>query len=328
MGQLDLANPKAPAKKENLSFAEFLRAKTSNTLTGKAADIFVADMVSLLTVDPSLRECDPNSLLSAGLQAQSINLSLNKQLGQAWVVAFNDRKNRRVLATFQIGYKGYIQLAIRSGYYRKLNVLPIKEGELTSYDPLNEELYVDLIQDEERRQKANTIGYYAMFEYLNGFRKCMYWSKQKMEAHAIEYSQSYKSDKAKGYNYSFWSKDFDSMACKTMLRQIISKWGVMSVEMQQAFEQDMRTVSDDGSSGEIIDAGFNIVGDGQDGAEGGEPESKPNKTLEADSTNQATDTTEPESKEIECPLHGTVVRTGVECTKCPDRDGKCPHWNS
>ena len=89
------------------------------------------------------------------------------------------------------GDKGYIQLALRSGQYKKLNVLSIKEGELLSWDPLNEEIEVKLIEDDTVREKAATIGYYAMFEYTNGFRKCLYWSREKMEAHALRYSKGY-----------------------------------------------------------------------------------------------------------------------------------------
>ena len=139
--------------------------------------------------------------------------------------------------------KGYIQLAIRSGQYKKLNAMAIKEGELIKYDALNEEIEVKLIDDEIKRESATTIGYYAMFEYLNGFRKAIYWSKEKMEAHAIKYSQGYRAKKG----YTFWEKDFDAMAIKTMLRQLISKWGVMSIEFQKAYDADMSVVRSDNS---------------------------------------------------------------------------------
>ena len=151
------------------------------------------------------------------------------------MVPFNDRKLGRKVAQFQLGYKGYIQLAIRSGQYKKLNAMAIKEGELIKYDPLNEEIEVQLIENDAEREAAPTIGYYAMFEYLNGFRKVIYWSKDKMEAHALEYSQGYRAKKG----YTFWEKSFDDMAIKTMLRQLISKWGIMSIGFQKAYEADM-----------------------------------------------------------------------------------------
>ena len=143
--------------------------------------------------------------------------------------------------------KGYIQLAIRSGQYKKLNVMAIKEGELVRFDPLNEEIEVNLIEDEEVRENALTIGYYAFFEYTNGFRKALYWSKAKMESHALKYSQGYAADKKKGTAWTFWSKDFDGMAFKTMLRQLISKWGIMSIEMQSAIDADMAVINEDGT---------------------------------------------------------------------------------
>ena len=124
-------------------------------------------------------------------------------------------------------------------------MIAIKEGELVSYNPLDEEIEVNLIEDEEQREQAATIGYYAMFEYVNGFRKTLYWSKQKMQAHAKKYSPGYASDLRKGTAYTFWSKDFDGMAMKTMLRQLISKWGIMSIEMQTALETDMAVIKPD-----------------------------------------------------------------------------------
>ncbi len=107
----------------------------------------------------------------------------------------------------------------------------------------NEEIEVNLLQNEEERENAETVGYYAMFEYTNGFRKAIYWSKAKMEAHAMRYSMGYRAQKG----YTFWEKDFDAMAYKTMLRQLISKWGIMSVDMVNAFENDMAVLNDDGS---------------------------------------------------------------------------------
>lgn len=224
--------------------SEGYKKMISNTLTDPhRASRFVASITSAVVTNPALNECEASTIVSAGLLGESLNLSPSPQLGQYYLVPFKDRKNGRTVATFQIGYKGLIQLAIRSGQYKKLNVLPIKEGELISFDPLDEEINVKLIQDEEQREKAQTIGYYAMFEYTNGFRKSIYWSKAKMESHALKYSQGYKAKKG----YTFWEKDFDSMACKTMLRQLISKWGIMSVEFEKAYTNDMAIINSDGS---------------------------------------------------------------------------------
>lgn len=216
----------------------------NNTLGDEdRAKRFIAAISSAVATNSDLKECDAGTILSGALLGESLNLSPSPQLGQYYLVPFNNNKKGVKEAQFQLGYKGYVQLALRSGYYKKLNVLAIKKGELVKYDPLNEEIEVNLIEDDIQRESAETIGYYAMFEYLNGFRKAMYWSKVKMEKHAIKYSKGYQAKKG----YTFWEKDFDGMAYKTMLRQLISKWGIMSLEMQNAFEKDMASIQTDGT---------------------------------------------------------------------------------
>lgn len=216
----------------------------NNTLgdPNKAAR-FVTAITSAVSNNPALQDCDASTIVSAGLLGESLNLSPSPQLGQYYLVPFNDKRNGRKVAQFQIGYKGFVQLAIRSGQYKKLNVLPIKAGELIRFDPLDEEIEVRLIDDERQRELAETIGYYAMFEYTNGFKKAIYWSREKMESHAEKYSMGYKAKKG----YTFWEKDFDGMACKTMLRQLISKWGIMSTELLKAEINDMGVISADGT---------------------------------------------------------------------------------
>lgn len=204
---------------------------------------FIASISSAVATNQDLQQCDAGTILSGALLGESLNLSPSPQLGQYYLVPFNDSKKGCKVAQFQLGYKGYIQLAIRSGQYKKLNVLAIKKGELIRYDALNEEIEVNLIDDEEERENAETIGYYAMFEYINGFKKSLYWSKSKMQKHALKYSKGYAAHKG----YTFWEKDFDGMAYKTMLRQLISKWGIMSIEMQKAVERDMATINTDGT---------------------------------------------------------------------------------
>lgn len=219
-----------------------VKNQINQVIGGKDGTKFISAVVSAVNNNPALQECTNQSILSAALLGQSLNLSPSPQLGQYYMVPFND-KNKGKVAQFQLGYKGYIQLAIRSGQYKKLNVLAIKEGELIRFDPLNEEIEVKLIEDEEVREQAATIGYYAMFEYTNGFKKAMYWSRKKMEAHALKYSKGYQAKKG----YTFWEKDFDGMAYKTMLRQLISKWGIMSIDMMTAMDGDMAVINEDGS---------------------------------------------------------------------------------
>lgn len=219
----------------------------------KVVQRFIGAVTSAVSVNPALQDCEPSTILSAALLGESLNLSPSPQLGQYYMVPFNDNRNGRVVATFQLGYKGYLQLATRSGYYKKINVEPIKEGELIKWNPLAEEIEFIPIEDEEAREKAATIGYYAMFEYLNGFTKVMYWSRAKMEAHALKYSKGYAAKKG----YTFWEKEFDAMGCKTMIRQLISKWGIMSIEFQRAYERD-GTYSTDANNQEPFEYVDNI----------------------------------------------------------------------
>lgn len=264
-----VGNSLTAAKTQKTSLTAYLtndavKNQINKVVGGKNGTRFVSSIVSAVQTTPALQECTNNSILNAALLGEALGLSPSPQLGQFYMVPFKNNKKNCKEAQFQLGYKGYIQLAIRSGYYKKLNVLPIKEGELIRYDPLNEELEVDLIEDDILREEAETIGYYAMFEYENGFRKTLYWSKKKMQEHADKYSSAYSlkiaGDIAQGkipekdmWKYSsFWYKDFDAMAMKTMLRQLISKWGIMSIDMQNAFDKDMAVIHEDGTA-EYVD---------------------------------------------------------------------------
>lgn len=239
-------------KLNSIPFASFINQgaiqnRIMKTIGSEKGQRFITAIVSAVNNNSSLAECTNDSIYSGALLGESLNLSPSPQLGHYYLVPFKDKEKGKV-AQFQLGYKGYLQLAIRSGYYKKINVLDIKEGELIKYNPLDEEIEVSLIDDEEQREKAKTVGYYAMFEYTNGFKKTLYWSKNKMVEHAKKYSQGYRADIVKGTSYTFWSKDFDSMAFKTMLRQLISKWGIMSIEMQNAFDKDMAVINSDGTT--------------------------------------------------------------------------------
>ncbi len=235
-----------------------VKKQINNVVGGKNGTRFISSIVSAVNTNPALQECTNASIVSAALLGESLNLSPSPQLGQYYLVPFKDNKKGKV-AQFQLGYKGYIQLAIRSGQYKKLNVIAIKEGELVRFDPLNEEIEVKLIDNEETREKAETVGYYAMFEYVNGFRKAIYWSKEKMKAHAMKYSPGYASDLKKGTKWTFWSKDFDGMAYKTMLRQLISKWGIMSIDMITALDNDMAVINEDGTKDYVETDEGNII---------------------------------------------------------------------
>lgn len=254
---------------------------------------FMTSIISAVSNNYSLQECDYGSIVSAALLGESLKLNPSPQLGHFYMVPFKvktglkDEKGEDIYikkAQFQIGYKGYIQLMKRSGIYKKINVIAIKEGELISYDPLSEELEVKLIEDDEIRENTPTVGYYAMFEEENGFKKAIYWTKKKMLVHADKYSMAFNKETYQKildgkipqkdmWKYSsFWYKDFDGMAFKTMLRQLISKWGTMSIDMQdmrEAYTKDMAEIKENGDftyidnpedpiaivPGEIVDKG-------------------------------------------------------------------------
>lgn len=282
-----------------------VRNQISKVVGGKDGQRFISSIVSATQANPALAECTNNSILSAALLGESLKLSPSPQLGQFYLVPYkknwkdaNGQWQSTSEAQFQLGYKGYIQLAIRSGQYKKINVLAIKEGELVRFDPLNEEIEVNLIEDEEVREDAPTIGYYAMFEYVNGFRKAIYWSRKKMEAHALKYSKGYQAKKG----YTFWEKDFDAMAYKTMLRQLISKWGIMSIDMQEAVSKDMAVINEDGTA-DYVENDDNII------------DSTAQDTTEpAQNEPQTTETSQAENVPIDTENPSESVSDGVQAT--------------
>lgn len=277
MAQSLMTKPKNSLVEQKQTFGNFMSSpeiqkKIADVVKGKDGDRFITSLVSAVSTNPALAECDHFTIFSAGLLGEALKLSPSPQLGQFYLVPFNDKKRGCKVAQFQLGYKGYIQLAIRSGMYKKLNVQAVKEGELVKFDPFNEEIEIKVINNPDDREKAETTGYYAMFEYTNGFKKCMYWSKEKMLAHADKYSMAFSKDAYKKLNdgkipqgdlwkySSFWYKDFDGMAYKTMLRQLISKWGIMSIDLRTAIDKDMTVMMEDGRTYYIdnqpIDTGY------------------------------------------------------------------------
>ena len=276
-----------------------IKQQINSVIGGKDGQRFISAIVSAVNNNAELQKCTNQSILCGALLGESLKLSPSPQLGQYYLVPFNSQGGK--VAQFQLGYKGYIQLAIRSGQYKKLNVLAIKDGELIRFDPLNEEIEVKLIENEEERENAPTIGYYAMFEYVNGFRKAIYWSKKKMEAHALKYSAGYRAKKG----FTFWEKDFDGMAYKTMLRQLISKWGIMSVDMVTAIDADMSVVNEDGTKTYVDTEPVEI----QPEAVSVEPERKPVTTPDP------VPPSEPERK----PVQKTRTRKAAEQPSVPEK---------
>lgn len=253
-----------------------------NTLSDpNRANRFIASITSAVAINPQLQECEASTILAGALLGESIGLSPSPQLGQFYLIPFEvkvkgpdgkviyktDSNGKRIKndkgydvpvtvknAQFVMGYKGYIQLALRSGYYADLDVLEIKQGEYLGKDKNTGKPCFQFVEDDDIRDTLPVVGYMAYFEYLNGFKKTVYWSRQKMMNHADKYSPAFSAavykkiqngeiaDKDMWKYSSFWYKDFDGMAKKTMLRQLISKWGVMSIELQSALTKDQNFI--------------------------------------------------------------------------------------
>ncbi|MEG1593781.1 MAG: recombinase RecT, partial [Oscillibacter sp.] len=152
---------------------------------------FVAAISSSVAVNPALQDCDAGTVLTAALLGESLNLSPSPQLGQYYMVPYWDKKRGCNIAQFQLGYKGYIQLAERSGQYLDIDAFPVVDGEYKGRDRFTRRPILEFLEDDEERESRSVVGYYAYFELFNGFRKVLYWSKDKMMSHADRYSQAF-----------------------------------------------------------------------------------------------------------------------------------------
>ncbi len=253
-------------KRERVKFSVFMGGEQIKALVnqavGKNAQRFTASIISAVSNNAALELCTQRSILSGALLGESLGLSPSPQLGQYYLVPFDKKdKNGNVLETnaqFVLGAKGYKQLAMRSGQYLDIDVLEIKEGEYKGRDKFTGKQKFEFIENDDERDALPTVGYLAYFELLNGFRKQVYWTKNKMIKHADTYSAAFKAEKYDDYingkipknelyKYSsFWYKNFDEMAFKTLLRHLISQWGVMSIEMQTAITHDNAVIAENG----------------------------------------------------------------------------------
>lgn len=213
----------------------------------KRANRFIANIMSAVSNNPALNDCDPKTVLNAGLLGETLNLCPSPQLGHFHIIPFENRKAKTKVATFVLGYKGYIQLALKSGFYKKLNVAEVREGELNSYDVFEETFSFKQIQNPLERAKAKVVGYMGRFVYLNGFEKTIYIDKVTMEEHAKKYSPAYNYDLKYGTSNSYWTTQFDDMAKKTVIRRLLSQWGMLSTELQEAIIKDNAVINSDGS---------------------------------------------------------------------------------
>lgn len=188
---------------------------------GSHADAFMASIIECFSTSTHLQKCEPGGVIQEALKAATLKLPINASLGFAYIVPFKGK------AALQLGYKGLIQLAQRTGYYRFINAGPVFKGQLLSENMLTGEI----IFDAQCKESDEIIGYFGYFQLLNGFEKVMLWTKDHVTAHAKRYSQAFNSA------YSPWKTDFDAMAMKTMLKQVL-KYGPMTTEMMTAVTND------------------------------------------------------------------------------------------
>lgn len=193
-----------------------------NEVLDKGAPAFVTSLLSLVKSTPQLAAADPKTVISAAMTAATLKLPINPNLGFAYIVPYKDT------ATFQMGYKGYIQLAMRTGQYKTINASVVYEGQIEDVDFVTGEI----IRGKKKSDKV--VGYVAYFELINGFSKMVYMSHEDMMRHALTYSQAYKYDQKNGKKSSVWTTNFEAMGLKTVLKQLISKYGIMSIDMQGA----------------------------------------------------------------------------------------------
>lgn len=266
-----LANTQNNAVEKPKTFSAFVttRRKSIEEVLGENGTTrFISAIVSAVATNPTLAECSHSTLLSGALLGESLKLAHSPQLGQYYLVPFKDKKTGKTSAQFILGVKGWKQLAIRSGQYRIINAVPVKQGEYLGIDCYTAEPKIKFISDADKREKLEVIGYYAYFKLLNGYRRGLYWTKQHALEHADRYSQAFSlnavnTDKMQKVSYadyllgkypkkdewkysSFWYKDFDGMACGKVVKALLNGGDApLSVEMVQALSADENIVETD-----------------------------------------------------------------------------------
>lgn len=268
-----------------------VKTQINSILGGKRGTAFISSIVSAVQATPALQECTNPSILSAALLGESLNLSNSPSLGQFWIIPFNNRKKGVKEAQFQLGANGFKQLAMRTGQYKDIDFIAIHEGEYKGRDKFTGKQVFEFIEDDDEREELPVIGYLAYFELLNGFRKSVYWTKKKMEAHADKYSQAFdlsiykqiqegKIPANEMWKYSsYWYSNFEGMAEKTLIKHLLSKWGILSTELITAIDADMAVINEDGTK-EYVDNVPDVV-DTQ------EAEEKPQTQKEPENVQQA-----------------------------------------
>lgn len=218
------------------------------------ANTVVASLMSLVNNNIVLQECEPKTVFAAALTAASLDLPINPSLGQAYIIPFNnkvkdgtDQRGKAIYrwvkqAQFQMGYKGFIQLCLRSGKYELIHVNDVRDGEYKGMDRMTGEHRFEFIDDDEKRAQQAVIGYVAFIKLTTGFHKSLYMTNDELLAHAKKYSKSYQN------GYGMWVDDFDAMAKKTVLKLLIDRWGIKTSQIEKAMIADQAELDDDGNA--------------------------------------------------------------------------------
>lgn len=216
---------------KSLVNSDVTRKKFQEMLGNKAAG-FLTSLLNTTNGNAQLQQADPNSILKAGAIAATLDLPIDANLGFAYIVPYNNKGKNE--AQFQMGYKGFVQLAIRTGQYKRINVTELYEGQFESYDPITDELKYNL----DNKLSDEITHYVAYFQTINGFEKYNVMSKEEIENHAKKFSKTYSS------KFSSWQTNFNTMAKKTVLKLLLSKFGILSIEMQTAQKADQAVIKD------------------------------------------------------------------------------------
>lgn len=235
-----------------------VKAQIAKVVGGKDSTRFISSIISAVQVTPALQECTNSSILSGALQGEALKLPPSPQLGFFYLVPYKNKKKGVTEAQFILSSRGYKQLAMRSGQYADIDVIYIHEGEYLGRDKYTGKQKFEFIENDDERDALPIIGYLAYFETINGFRKQLYWTKDKMEKHANRYSPAFSIDafrklqkgeipESEMWKYSsYWYTAFDEMAEKTMIRQLLSRWGLLSTEMAMGFDTDNTVSNEEG----------------------------------------------------------------------------------
>ena len=236
--QVSTAQPSVNQLMNSMLDGEKLRGRFNELLGSRSAQ-FVSSLVSMVNADQNLQQAfyeAPMTVIQAGLKAAAFDLPIDQNLGYAYIVPFKNRKQdangnwtSKMEASFILGWKGMHQLALRTGAYKTINVVDIREGELKSYNRLTEEVDIEFIEDDDLRESKPIIGYLGYYRLVNGAEKTIYMTVKQIENHEKKFRKGQYMSKG-------WRDDFDAMARKTVYRKLIGKWGVMSIQYQSAQE--------------------------------------------------------------------------------------------